>query len=274
MFSWLFSPGTEPPPPDLTAALGGADMYVSYVDTGAGEHGDAFPKRLTELAPGALTMFSPPRPPAHLHVPIGEWMVRAVADFCAGAGVGLPAGGNVPDVRCLCDARVTMTAPPPSALLGQPYAVVHPGSGSRLKNWPLVYFIDLCRRLAAMADASVAPPFRRLAVVSGEADGDAGERLAAAVPGSVHLRGMSLDSLAVLLANASLYLGNDSGVSHLAASVENRDNRFPRQVVLFGPSDASVWAPPGAHIVQSRGSLANLSPDEVMHAVRMRLSII
>ena len=261
MFSWLFSPGAEPPPPELVAALGDTDMFIAYVDA----DGESLSKRLSALAPGALAMFSTSRPPSRLHSPIGEWMVKSVANFCLGAGLITP--DSLPDVRQFCDARIHMTEPPPDTLHGQPYTVLHPGSGSRRKNWPLPHFIELGRRLSFKADAplSLVP---RLVVVSGEADGDAGSRLVDALPGSLHVHGESLDSLALLLANASLYVGNDSGVSHLAASVKNREGDFPKQTVLFGPSDAAVWAPPGACIVQARDGLEHLSPDEVLLAIQ------
>ena len=45
-----------------------------------------------------------------------------------------------------------------------------------------------------------------------------------------------------VLSGAGLYVGGDSGVSHLAAAVG------VRAVVLFGPSDERVWRPLGPHV--------------------------
>ena len=56
-------------------------------------------------------------------------------------------------------------------------------------------------------------------------------------PGVIAVEGLTLPQVAALLHDATLYLGNDSGISHLAAAVGARG------VVVFGPSDPAVWAP-------------------------------
>ena len=48
--------------------------------------------------------------------------------------------------------------------------------------------------------------------------------------------------LGPVLASATLYIGNDSGITHLAAAVG-----CP-VLVLFGPTDPRVWAPVGKHV--------------------------
>ena len=52
----------------------------------------------------------------------------------------------------------------------------------------------------------------------------------------------NLYELACWLARARLYIGNDSGITHLAAAVGTP------VLALFGPTDARVWAPRGAHV--------------------------
>jgi len=56
---------------------------------------------------------------------------------------------------------------------------------------------------------------------------------------AVVARSLTLAQAAALLARSDLYLGNDSGISHLAAAVG-----VPT-VALFGPTDARQWAPRG-----------------------------
>jgi ADP-heptose:LPS heptosyltransferase len=51
-----------------------------------------------------------------------------------------------------------------------------------------------------------------------------------------------LGQLAALIAASDLYVGNDSGVSHLAAAVR------VRTIALFGPSDIEQWAPRGTRV--------------------------
>lgn len=68
-----------------------------------------------------------------------------------------------------------------------------------------------------------------------------------APPDAPLLHAESLVELARSLAGARLYIGNDSGVSHLAAAVG-----CPT-VVLFGPTDPRVWAPRGGHVTVVRG---------------------
>jgi ADP-heptose:LPS heptosyltransferase len=58
-------------------------------------------------------------------------------------------------------------------------------------------------------------------------------------PGSIPLYNLPLDELAAILKQCSLYVGNDSGITHLAAAVGTP------VVALFGPTDPGVWGPRG-----------------------------
>ncbi|HSW50494.1 MAG TPA: glycosyltransferase family 9 protein, partial [Bryobacteraceae bacterium] len=51
-----------------------------------------------------------------------------------------------------------------------------------------------------------------------------------------------LHELACRLAQARLYIGNDSGITHLAAA-----SGVP-VLALFGPTDPAVWAPRGPNV--------------------------
>ena len=57
-----------------------------------------------------------------------------------------------------------------------------------------------------------------------------------------------LYELGCRIAGASLFVGNNSGITHLAAAVGTT------VVALFGPTDPLVWAPRGARVVQAPGS--------------------
>ncbi len=108
--------------------------------------------------------------------------------------------------------------------------ILHPGSGSPRKNWPIDRWRELARHLRDDRGAS-------LAIVTGDAE--APDLLAAY---GTPLRNLPLPELARRLARAKLFLGHDSGVSHLAAAVGTPS------LLLFGPTDPAMWAPPGPHV--------------------------
>jgi hypothetical protein len=105
----------------------------------------------------------------------------------------------------------------------QDYAVIHPFSGSARKNWPLEKF----RAVAAQLERVM--PVKWCA---GEEDPP--------LPGAVRID--DLYELACWLAKARMYIGNDSGITHLAAAVGTP------VLALFGPTDADVWAPRGNNV--------------------------
>ena len=54
--------------------------------------------------------------------------------------------------------------------------------------------------------------------------------------------------MAMELAAAGLYVGNDSGITHLAAA------SGCKTVAVFGPTDPKVWAPRGPNVTAVRGN--------------------
>ena len=115
-------------------------------------------------------------------------------------------------------------------LKGRP-AAVHPGSGGEAKKWPLDRFLEIVRRLRDRGREAVA--------ILGEADRAEAAALAREMPDLPVLANLPLVDLAAALAECGAFLGNDSGITHLAAAVG-----LP-VVALFGPSDADVWGPRG-----------------------------
>jgi hypothetical protein len=121
------------------------------------------------------------------------------------------------------------------------YAVIHPFSGSAGKNWPLDQFRELARRLPWPVRWCAGPD----------------ESLADAV------RMENLWELARWLAAARVYVGNDSGITHLAAAAG------APVVAIFGPSDPAIWAPRGERVRVVHGSLEEIGVQQVFDAVRL-----
>ncbi len=113
--------------------------------------------------------------------------------------------------------------------------IIHPGSGSPKKNWPMQHFRVVA---AALEEAGYATGWLR---------GPAEEGLEYPA-GAAVIPMQSLNTSARILAGASCFIGNDSGMTHLAASAGTRT------IAVFGPTDARVWAPLGSHVRMVRGA--------------------
>jgi len=141
-----------------------------------------------------------------------------------------------------------------------PVVAIHPGSGSPRKNWPVERWTEIGRWILEEQ------PGGRILIIGGEADE---AQFAALTKGlgtnrTLIARGLPLPQLAALLARCALYLGHDTGISHLAASVG------ARCILLFGPTDPAFWAPanPGVTVLQApREHLLNLEVAQVKDAV-------
>ena len=131
------------------------------------------------------------------------------------------------------------------------FLAIHPGSGSPTKNWPAARFAALVSSRAATG----------WLLVRGPAD-DAAAASLETLPGARAARDLPLRVLAALLARAGAYVGNDSGVTHLAAA-----SGAPT-IALFGPTDPRLWAPVGPNVQVVRGrTMSGIAVDEVAAAI-------
>jgi ADP-heptose:LPS heptosyltransferase len=130
--------------------------------------------------------------------------------------------------------------------------ILHPGSGSKKKAWPLDRFLSLARALQDRLGS-------RMLVVLGPAEGP-DVRRAFETPGPnapVLARGLTLLQLASVMEGCRFFVGNDSGITHMAAAVG-----LPA-VAIFGPTDQRVWAPRGEEtVVICRGVHCSPCPQE------------
>jgi ADP-heptose:LPS heptosyltransferase len=148
-------------------------------------------------------------------------------------------------------------------LVGKAVLAVHRGAGNRAKRWTQGGYEDVTRwwRSRGGAVLEVAGPE------------DQGEPLA---PSHSLVQGLALGDLAGLLARADLYLGSDTGVSHLAGAVGARG------VVVFGPTRPLAWRPLGGRLVCLKGvvpgsgnepvSLSSVSSARVIRALDLLAS--
>jgi ADP-heptose:LPS heptosyltransferase len=117
---------------------------------------------------------------------------------------------------------------------------IHPGSGGRKKCWPLPFFIEWMKR----AEKKFSPHFL---ILSGPAE----ENLHTINQKHLSEQGLKnvrlveshpLPVVTALLSLSTLYIGNDSGISHLASYLT------PQVITLFGPTDPRLWAPKGKNV--------------------------
>ncbi len=141
---------------------------------------------------------------------------------------------------------------PGADVLGVPpgTAALHPGSGNPKKNWPFERFCNLAENLerAGLAVRWVLGP------------AEEGMKLPS---GAEAWRNARLSDLAAAFAACRLFVGNDSGVTHLAAAAG-----CPT-VALFGATDPGVWAPRGrlVSVVEGAGrTLEALDEETVLSA--------
>ncbi len=124
------------------------------------------------------------------------------------------------------------------------WLAVGPGSGQAAKNWPLSHYYEVSRALAWE---------HKLGVVWLAGPAEAVWRpylqALAAAQGHLLLADAPLGQVAAALSRCRLFLGNDSGLTHLAAALNG-----PAVLALFGPTDPGVWGPPGHRVRILTGS--------------------
>jgi ADP-heptose:LPS heptosyltransferase len=137
--------------------------------------------------------------------------------------------------------------------------ILHPGSGSAAKNWPLPRFVELAGRLAADG--------WDVCATLGEVELDrwSDEQTRAIEQVTRILRPQTSVELASELAAASLVVANDSGPAHLAAIIG-----VPT-LTLFGPTRPEIWKPLGPRSTAlAADDLAHLDVLSVYEACRTR----
>jgi heptosyltransferase-3 len=230
------STGHLPAAGALRDELAGHEFIVAYTRSRDLQRG------LERLGPPVVA--HDPTPPPGEHA--ARWLARA-----------LPAGVRMVDTPAVCRASEgeALSARPFLRALPDGFVAIHPGSGSPAKNWPTARYRELL--------AALAPP-RPWLVACGPADREAVDALRAEGEALV-LEGVPARVLGAVLAQSGLYVGNDSGVSHLAAAWG------APTLSLFGPTPAAQWAPDGPRVraLQSpSGTMDGIDVEAVREAAR------
>jgi len=149
------------------------------------------------------------------------------------------------------DVRLTVTEPllhlgracleAEGLVIGQPLVVIHPGSGSAHKCVAPEILASLVIGVQNLRATPV--------VLQGPADREPVERLLQlCVDPPTVLKGVDILTIAGVLALTQLFVGQDSGVTHLAGLIG------VSTVALFGPTDPNRWAPRGTHVTVVQGA--------------------
>jgi len=146
--------------------------------------------------------------------------------------------------------------------LSQPIIAIHPGSGSKEKNWPLENWIDLLSNKDGLSEAKgecgqIGNQFSHV-IVSGEADKAQVAQLEHAWKDHDvrFAKDLPLPYLAAVL-ERTIFMGHDSGISHLAAAAG------AHCILLFGPTNPDIWAPRNENVRVLRSQSARLNDLEI-----------
>lgn len=118
----------------------------------------------------------------------------------------------------------------PAGLANVPFAVIHPAAAFATKQWAAKNFGQLAKELIEKGLGIVA--------IAGPTETQVIEELKQSTTAPlVAWTDLSLPEITALLARARLFIGNDSGIAHMAAAVK------APSVVIFGSSNRTHWRP-------------------------------
>jgi ADP-heptose:LPS heptosyltransferase len=192
-------------------------------------------------------IIAPGRPSAGEHLHIVDYLARTIGLPNVGAQFIAPSSGSLLNQSFIGTTTKRCIA-------------IHPGSGAVKKCWPTSRFAEVIKRIWEKSYPVL--------LLAGPADtervNDVLQHLSPTpAPGMFQLLTHApLLEVAQHLHLCKCYLGNDSGITHLAAMLG-----VPT-VAIFGPTDPTIWRPVGPFVkVLHEPRLENVSVDAVFVAL-------
>jgi ADP-heptose:LPS heptosyltransferase len=147
----------------------------------------------------------------------------------------------------------------------RPIVVLAPTANWAPKVWPADRFAASFRGLA---ESQLPNAIAAVLGGPGPAEREMATPLLTALPEAIDLVGiLSLAEAASVLQRASLFIGNDSGLMHLAAAAG------APTIGLFGPTDAATYAPSGrCATAVAAATMDAISVRQVLHAAATLLA--
>ena len=235
-------------PQESRSLFADADLVVVYTTDTDGP----FPGHLRRMCDDRV-LIQDPRPIAGETCHISDHLLRTLSHMDSEMAESRPPSISAEAVDRTYGREMSVAAE------GRSLALLHPGSGGTGKRWLLDGFLNLADSLLSV---------HRVGLLLGPAE-EEGLAEAFIKRGHLAVRPPNLNALAGALAVASLYVGNDSGPTHMAAALG-----IPT-VALFGPTDPRIWGPRGRRVflVSSRnGSMSSITVAEVRKATEQILS--
>ncbi len=128
------------------------------------------------------------------------------------------------------------------SLREQDLVLIHPGAGSRRKRWALDSFMTVAHAMREMGGAGVV-------FLIGPAESDLLPLVEKRAQGQFQIHQIkNLSEVMTFVKSARCFIGNDSGLAHLAAVMG------VATVGIFGPSNPRRWAPRGRAVRVLRGA--------------------
>jgi heptosyltransferase-3 len=230
----------EPPqlPGPADALLRGAHTIVNF----AADSGGPWETNVRAICPAARLSLPSTKPSDDFAGHMVDFLIEQWRDWPAAHAMAQAI------LRGINERGISTTAPDSKAIL------IHPGSGSPLKNWPAERFLELAGQLKRDG--------LRVRFILGEVELEQwpAEKIALFAEAGELRRPATYVDLLAECSRARLFIGNDSGPAHLAGIIG-----IPT-IALFGPMPPRRWKPLGPKVQAIDGPLEVISVKDVLQA--------